>query len=339
MHKIIRKRNKKSMTDDLKLLKNACTKYTKISNDDGFDSLSSKYVYKKCIDHTNKSIQCLVILEKLDVTITNENREYVTNARYASFRADKLKVVAIININDVLNTRPCLLTSFRINYISVMTIYEVGKTVHSNFFDNELNNVHSGGIHYFKTIEPAYFYSKNFQEKYTGQYHCWSDNGSLICEGHYANGFRSGLWTYFYSDGKKLSEGSYIDNEQSGEWVFWHNNGVTESVGEYSVGKKQGKWIYRHRNSKISSRGHYVNDDEKGLWVFWHENGKKSCEGLYLNGEPVGIWKHWYSNGKKQKTGEYIKGERAGVWTFWNTSGYKSTADYRIKNKSNKILR
>lgn len=319
---------------DLEQLRNVCMKYTKIPNDNSLSAVLSKYVYKKCINHTNKNTQYLVILEKLDDTITNENREYVANTFYATFRADKLKVVAIIDTNEFSNTKSCILSSFRINYKCVVTIYEVGEIVYPDYFDPDINNLYSNGIHYFKTIEPAYYYNRYFQENYTGLHRCWTDNGSLICEGQYLNGLRSETWTHYYSDGKKLSEGSYLESEESGKWFSWYNNGITESVGEYLEGKKHGKWVYRYSNSKVSSRGYYVNDDETGLWVFWYDNGKKSCEGLYLEGKPVGMWRHWYDNGKKEKAGEYIKGERVGVWTFWDRSGNRTIANYNLKNKN-----
>ena len=49
-----------------------------------------KYVFKSCGNY-------IVVLQKLLDTITNESRSDVSNAMYANYRANKLRVILIIN--------------------------------------------------------------------------------------------------------------------------------------------------------------------------------------------------------------------------------------------------
>lgn len=53
-----------------------------------------QYVYKACID------QVIVILQKLEKTVTNEARKIVCDPENATFRGDTFKVAHIFNIED-----------------------------------------------------------------------------------------------------------------------------------------------------------------------------------------------------------------------------------------------
>ena len=114
------------------------------------------------------------------------------------------------------------------------TVYEVGKIVYPDTYDHNIENVCSNGIHYFKTIEPAYFY-RNPPINYTGIAICWHNNGQKYSEGPMLNGIKNGKWTYWFSDGSINQSGEYVKNRQFGRWrhsdihgktIFWYHNGV-----------------------------------------------------------------------------------------------------------------
>ncbi len=96
----------------------------------------------------------------------------------------------------------------KINNSNKKIIYEKGKIVLPDRFDYNLNHICSNGIHYFKTIDAAFYYSKQVPTNYTGywiNYHF--EKGEKYSEGYYINGLRDGKWIYWYYTGQKLAEG------------------------------------------------------------------------------------------------------------------------------------
>ena len=106
------------------------------------------YVYKKCKD------DLIVILEKLSYSRTNEERA-VFNPNYAKYRADELKVVYIFNIND-LSKHNISISMYDLNFT-----YIIGKIVYASYDTQSF--VCSTGIHYFKTIDAAYYYNLDIE--------------------------------------------------------------------------------------------------------------------------------------------------------------------------------
>lgn len=138
---------------------------------------NSKYVYKSC------HVDWIIILEKIHGTITNENRSNVVFGKYAKYRANKLKVVLIFNkfnpiltINNITNS----LHKEKIHYV-------VGEIVETNF-DSNISKVCTTGIHYFKSIESAFYLELNLKKKYTGKYIFRDSNGLILKQFMYLNG-------------------------------------------------------------------------------------------------------------------------------------------------------
>ena len=128
-----------------------------------------KYVYKTCGDF-------IVVLEKLEDTITNENRSNVSqiddNRLYAKYRANKLLVKEIINKYDLTN---CEVVES--NYCS-NTKYKINENVYPNDFDTNLEKVCSFGIHYFLKLVRAFYYNIE-TEIMNGEYLEWYDDGEM----------------------------------------------------------------------------------------------------------------------------------------------------------------
>jgi hypothetical protein len=145
----------------------------------------------------------MVILKKRKNTITNENRKNVVNKYHAKFRADRLDVICIFNIND-----PKVTKQFVNNvYLNVTTRYIVGQTVTSDNYDKNNNNICSNGIHYFLTPASAYFYEKN-TINYTGKYTSWFGDGLKEHDGEYNDGRIDGIWTHWHANGYKSEVGN-----------------------------------------------------------------------------------------------------------------------------------
>ena len=175
--------------DRLDRLKEECKEYLN----------NPEYVYKFCSD-------CIVIMQKLQDTITNENRINVRNQLYAKFRANKLFVVKIINIDNMK-----YIDEIINNYYDIKIIYKCNEIVVPDKFDEDIDKVCSSGIHYFKSIDPAFYYRDKPPKDFTGKWIRWYENGNKRNECEYIDGKETGKCIELYEDGNKRSEGECID--------------------------------------------------------------------------------------------------------------------------------
>ena len=178
-----------------------------------------KYVFKSCDNY-------IVVFEKLYDTITNEYRNNVSKYMYAKYRANKLKVILIINKFDPFITiKEIENTSYEDNKIR----YEKDKIVEVNDYDMDLNKVCTKGIHYFKTIKQAFYWELfKFCPKYTGKLISWYENGNKKEESEYLDGRLAGRFIKYYKNGKKgkkKCEGEYLDDKRIGTWIYYYKSG------------------------------------------------------------------------------------------------------------------
>lgn len=150
------------------------------------------YVFKMSSPHmTHKWI---IVLKKLDDTITNESRDDVDDANYAVFRADKLQVVCIFDALEPRTIRKNILNS----YCETCIDYIVGEIIECDSFDENNNN--TSGILYLKSIEGAFYYGTHMT-KYNGPWKTFDKTtGILIAEGNIVNGQRTGQWKCYNMD-------------------------------------------------------------------------------------------------------------------------------------------
>ncbi len=131
---------------------------------------SDKYVFKKCLNF-------IVILKKprfffgnIDLEFKcNEGRENIINKQFAKYRANGFYVQAIIDYNT-LEEIGILIHYYKKKHI----IYEVGKLVTPDHFDNNLNLICGRGIHYFITLRAAYYYDSKKLTSF------WNSNGAEV---------------------------------------------------------------------------------------------------------------------------------------------------------------
>jgi antitoxin component YwqK of YwqJK toxin-antitoxin module len=189
-----------------------CAKYTK----------SEYYVYKSCCDVLSKkdktSRKWLVVMKKIKETKTNEDRSKVIYFNNAKFRENKLKDIKIFNKNNPDKTKKMIINEYENKKLR----YTVGRIVKIDDYDEDIEIVCSNGIHYFKTLEPAYYYG-DMQKNYTCKWIRLYEDGRNIDEGDYIDGKKSGHWICWYYNGQKAMEGDYIDGKESGHWIHWHN--------------------------------------------------------------------------------------------------------------------
>jgi antitoxin component YwqK of YwqJK toxin-antitoxin module len=170
------------------------------------------------------SDECWIVILELTVdSVTNQARlsENDPNRKFAKFRANKLKVIDIINKFDHTQT---------INYIYNSVYDEKPKLqyvketiVNSDSFDMKLDKICSHGIHFFEGIEVTFYYGLNMQN-YTGHWVSWYNDGQNKTKGYYLNGKRTGHWIYWHSHGNISKEGDFIDGKKTGHWIYWYDS-------------------------------------------------------------------------------------------------------------------
>jgi hypothetical protein len=108
--------------------------------------------------YRHKEVAAAILLEKPSVGfICNEDRGAVINKDFAKFRCNGLIVILIFDLVD--NT--CISSINHITpYYYMTTLYEVGKLVKPDFFDSNLNDICTHGIHYFLTLKAATCYNE-----------------------------------------------------------------------------------------------------------------------------------------------------------------------------------
>lgn len=249
-----------TLDERLKTIQKFCDKY----------STDEKYVFKSCKNQPQTSYhEYIVVMEKLKDTITNEERKDVFDKSYAKFRANRLNVVAILSVVNLSSVTHVMHSWKDSNPVR----YEVGKVVECDKFDEDLNKVCSGGIHYFKTLIPAYYHC-NKPEKGHSKYMDW------------------------YEDGMQKYEIIFFNGLLNGFWKSWNNDGHTSVEGQYEHGERYGKWIEKYRGGQIKTNVMYKHGKLNGECTEYHENGQERCNGVYVNNKKVGIWSNWNSDGK-----------------------------------------
>lgn len=251
-----------------------------------------KYMYKVCNNGKYSLRNWIVVMKKCSHTITNEDRKDIVDKNHAKFRANKLMVVKIFNVNS----GTCVEYVVNVYMYSKPLRYEVGRVVECDKFDNNIDNVCSGGIHYFKTLITAYYYCCN-----------------QICK-------CDGKWMEWYDNGGKKTEINYKNRVLEGMHTTWHMNGTINIQGNYKNGFKDGLWTTLcwdgckyHENYKLG-----ILD---GLFTKWYDNGQKWTEGNFKNGEMYGLLTVWYMNGQKCTETNYDDNGMDVAKTGWSRDG------------------
>jgi antitoxin component YwqK of YwqJK toxin-antitoxin module len=301
-----------------------------------------KYVYKKCVNIDN-SINSkseiltgnsdrvwLVIMKKTNETIDNESRANVKNKMYAKFRANILYVEKIVSVMDPNCTVDYIVNTFG----DSRKAYIVGEIVSEPGYDSDIDIVCSCGIHYFRTLEAAYFYesipinhigltcvfneSGDILEEYDrlslsgeiGDYTKWSYSqspmGMITCEKN-----SNGQYTNYYSNGQKMQEGKCINFVPQNLNFLSLFNRISNTRNSFLT-----KFLSSHLTKFMSPHLHVFNNTytKIGQWTTWHWNGEKESEGEYVDGKESGLWIYWNDKGFLLAMGYCVNGRPEGQW-------------------------
>lgn len=220
-----------------------------------------QYVYKLCLGHY------LVVMRKLDDSKTNESRTNIYNLMYAKCRANKLEVCRIIDIDSLLDVK-----QIENHYDQKRLEYKVGNVVYPDYYDSNLQNVCSGGVHYFKRLKRAYYY-RDRPHGWIGDWEEWDDDGrglGRIC-------YLKGGTVQRYSNNKKSTE-------RTGPHVVVSRKGTIICQGQYKNGQKEGLWVEWYGKHLPKRQYNCKNGQYDGEMLEWSQNGKECTRIIYKNG-------------------------------------------------------
>ena len=255
-------------TESDEILESILFMYAKYIND-------AKYVYKKCRN------DLIVVLKKMDDTITNETRTSVVDSRYAKFRGNCFYVELIIS-----STAPQY-TFTSANSIHVGNFeYVTGTLVKAARYDPNDDDICAGGIHYFKDIRGAYYYAHlvaRFPINFSGVKRTYYDNGQLATRRTFVNGIINGIEVSWYENGKLRYQCNYADKKPEGWVTTWYKNGRIESQYKYEDGMQNGSVTKWYENGQVKCQYSCGDDMKQGEYVEWDANGVVSYKCNYHN--------------------------------------------------------
>lgn len=199
----------------------------------------SFYVYKLCCDSLSKkdkSRKWLVILKKLWNTKTNEGRPDVVDYQCAKFRGNVFGVIKIINTNKPTLVKKYIVNEYVYENTRSITIYETGMIVYPDHYDGDIKRLCSGGIHYFKSPIPAFYFRNDIPTNYTGKWFTFRDDGEILHELDVVDG-EGTHYVRYWSKNIKEAEGSFLNTKQSGIWIRWDHLGNKISEKMYVNGE------------------------------------------------------------------------------------------------------
>jgi hypothetical protein len=107
-----------------------------------------------------------------------------------------------------------------------------------------------------------------------GHFYYWYMNNNIkMTDGGFDGKLLHGTYKSFYRDLSLMEQGEFVHGEKSGEWISWYENGHIHEVSHYKNGLLSGKYELYNEDGSIKERSEYskgeLNGDriliEKGL--------------------------------------------------------------------------
>lgn len=164
-------------------------------------------------------------------------------------------------------------------------------------------------------------------------------NGNKQTIGQLKDGYKVGLWTYFFSNGKKMEEIKFENNSPlimyswaesgssevvngNGSYTSYYQSGSDFEQGQVSEGKRIGAWkTFYDVSNNVSQTVNYKNGKPHGLVMNYYESGLLAIEGEFINGKETGTWNWYYESGLLHCKAIFKNGLKEGTQEFWSETG------------------
>jgi uncharacterized protein len=113
-------------------------------------------------------------------------------------------------------------------------------------------------------------------------------DGTVLEEGPYRLGKRSGVWKTFYANGALQSTAEFRNDSMTGLFRVYHPDGTLRMETAYVAGYRQGPHASYYSNGRLEAAGCYLHDTLDGVWQSFYVNGQPQARQYYRNGQLVG---------------------------------------------------
>jgi len=264
----------------------------------------------------------LIVYERIKgVTKTNEGREVVDH-NYALYRANKLRIVKIVNLHD-LSENPSEIIVDTDDSTGILKL-SVGLVRELEEFDADIDIVRKdySGFYYYKSVAAAYYASMYDTYDADGYLIEYDDDGCKVGEGYYLeNGDADGKFITYYENGNIKKITNYLNGDAHGDKIKYYESGSIKSQSYYLQDKKHGKFTGYHLNGSKKYEGDYEDGMRQGTWTFYNPDGSIKSEVNYVNDQKEGKFVVFDKNGDKLMEGSFVNNVKHGKWTYYN--GYE----------------
>ena len=153
-----------------------------------------------------------------------------------------------------------------------------------------------------------------------------------------ANGFKQGIWKYFFENGLLSMEGVYLNGKKNGFFKYYTEEGNFDRIEKWehdiliedAVETKQlDRKVEYHPNGKIKTEAYYYKgipdgirreyaEDEKVIKSYLFSKGMLMGEGIVDdNGKKQGDWKEFYASGALRAKGKYLNSKPIEKWIYY----------------------
>lgn len=116
-------------------------------------------------------------------------------------------------------------------------------------------------------------------------------DSSLLSQGSFQNGERTGKWIWFFPNGKPYIELNFTPGvrkkifwmaliewgNENGAYFRYYPSGNLQEKGFYDGGNRNGDWVRYYPDTKIESKGSFLEDKKVGEWLYYSPNGTKEA--------------------------------------------------------------
>lgn len=246
----------------------------------------------------------LVILEIPLTAKHNMERSNIVDRQLAKHRCSEAFVKEIIDLNTGASVNQA--NSLQKNSFT----YIVGTRVFPDHWEENLESVCAGGIHYFLDRRCAEAYMQS--TPLNGEYLEWSDSGRLVYKCYIKNGKTEGeVLSWHEYTGLLKSRYFCYEGKLDGEFIEWYPKGNLARRSMYKNGLRNGKettWF--NEEGKIMREITYKEQLLHGEAKVWYPNGQIKYIYNYDNGKLHGEYRSWSENGLENEVWQYVHGEK-----------------------------
>lgn len=124
-----------------------------------------------------------------------------------------------------------------------------------------------------------------------------------------------------YPNGDMKIKGQYADGEKSGTWTYYDRYGNVSTVENYDNGVLVDTAYAYHPNGQLKSKVTYKDGSRDGIYLEYNVFGILIEEGFYTEGEYDREWYAYYDDGSLRSENYFVRGNKNGIQKSYGVNG------------------